>query len=84
MIDFIRKCCGIGGWRICLPAQRRLKRYGNISVKRQGNAMILDRILEAKKLELAQAKQKRPLRELEREIARMDGLRCEITFSQMR
>ena len=34
--------------------------------------MILDRILEAKKVEVAQAKQRRPLQELEREIAKMD------------
>jgi len=37
--------------------------------------MILDRILEAKKLEVAQAKRRRPLRELEREIAKMDAPR---------
>ncbi|MCS6861151.1 MAG: indole-3-glycerol phosphate synthase TrpC [Abditibacteriales bacterium] len=37
--------------------------------------MILDRIVEAKQLELAQAKQRRPLRQLEREIAKMDAPR---------
>lgn len=37
--------------------------------------MILNRILEAKKLEVAQARHKRPLQELEREIAKMDAPR---------
>jgi indole-3-glycerol phosphate synthase len=37
--------------------------------------MILDRIVEAKKVEVAQAKRQRPLSALEREIARMDAPR---------
>lgn len=37
--------------------------------------MILDRIVEAKKVEVAQAKQKRPLRQLEREVTLMDAPR---------
>ncbi len=37
--------------------------------------MILDRIVEAKKVEVAHAKRQRPLRALEREIAKMDAPR---------